>query len=398
MSMKSSYKVVYTGRLRSGFKFEDALSNLIAITKMDKTKAKKFLSTTKPTLIKKNLNKEKAITYGTAFKKAGLEVKVLRLQPQQKTPPSQPRKPAPPPPFPLQGANQGNHYAFPQTYLTSKKKQKGVWLDTPTKVSPSSGWQWIKFGAAMLLTEPRKWIGMIVVAMTIMFIAKQIPFIGPLAVIVFNLIFTGGIMWAAHTHAEKGTLNFTYIFQGISRNFVQLILASVFYLLSTLGICLIIGLFIFLVIGPEIISIALEWLNNPDMSTLFAGDFLFTFLAILLGASLFTPLLMAIWFAAPLIILDDITAWDALKLSFQACLENWVAFLVYGLSFCVIGIIIFIAFLIISGLMFLIMMTGSQQLEIIFTFLFKAATIAPIIVIYYLSIYASCRDIFYSYS
>lgn len=394
--MESNYKVVYTGQLRSGFEFEDALSNLIAITKMDRAKAEKFLSATKPTLIKKNLDKEQAIKYGTAFKKAGLEVKVFRPQPQKQAPKPQPRKPESPPPFPLQGLDPENPYASPQADLTVEKKQKGEWLDTPNKVVPSSGWQWIKFGAAMLLTDPWKWMGMISTVMAIMIVAQLIPIIGPITGIVVNLIFTGGVMWAAHTHAEEGTLNFADIFKGFTQNCAQLTLASAFYLIGIIGIFIIIGLLMFLAIGPEIISIAMEGSSSPDMSALFAEKMLFIVLAILLGTSLSIPLFMAIWFAAPLIILSDHTAWNALKLSFQACLKNWVAFLVYGLVYFVIGTIITVIFSIISGLLSLIMMSSSQILLFIFTLLFMATLIIPMSVIYYLSIYAGYRDIFYS--
>lgn len=66
--MESNFKVFYTGRLRQGIEPEDALSNLINITKMERPKAEKFLSATKPTLIKKNLNQEQAKKYSAIFK------------------------------------------------------------------------------------------------------------------------------------------------------------------------------------------------------------------------------------------------------------------------------------------------------------------------------------------
>ena len=48
------------------------------------------------------------------------------------------------------------------------------------------------------------------------------------------------------------------------------------------------------------------------------------------------PLAMAIWYAPALVILNDIPAAEAMKLSFKGCLRNMVPFLVYG----VVGIIL----------------------------------------------------------
>jgi uncharacterized membrane protein len=53
-------------------------------------------------------------------------------------------------------------------------------------------------------------------------------------------------------------------------------------------------------------------------------------LAALVMLALSIPLVMAIWFAAPLVMLHDIKPVDALKASFLGCIKNVVPFLIYG--------------------------------------------------------------------
>jgi uncharacterized membrane protein len=57
-------------------------------------------------------------------------------------------------------------------------------------------------------------------------------------------------------------------------------------------------------------------------------------LAVLVGVLLFLlfylPLVMAIWFAPALIVLQGTEPWAAMKLSFIGCLRNILPFLIYG--------------------------------------------------------------------
>jgi uncharacterized membrane protein len=62
-------------------------------------------------------------------------------------------------------------------------------------------------------------------------------------------------------------------------------------------------------------------------------------LAALLVAALSVPLYMATWFAPALIVLEDMSAGAALKVSFFACLQNWLPFLVYSIVLLVLGIV-----------------------------------------------------------
>ncbi|MEM9057568.1 MAG: BPSS1780 family membrane protein, partial [Pseudomonadota bacterium] len=54
-------------------------------------------------------------------------------------------------------------------------------------------------------------------------------------------------------------------------------------------------------------------------------------LAVLVALALFVPLLMAFYFAPPLIALANLQAMDAIKLSFAGCLRNMLPFLLFGI-------------------------------------------------------------------
>jgi uncharacterized membrane protein len=55
-------------------------------------------------------------------------------------------------------------------------------------------------------------------------------------------------------------------------------------------------------------------------------------LALAVGAAVYLPVLMVIWFAPLLVVFNGLAPVAAMKLSFTACVSNTVPFLVYGLA------------------------------------------------------------------
>ena len=62
-------------------------------------------------------------------------------------------------------------------------------------------------------------------------------------------------------------------------------------------------------------------------------------LALLIVFGLMLPLVMAIWFAPPLVVFHDMGAGDAMKASFAGCLKNMLPFLLYGIVLLVASVI-----------------------------------------------------------
>jgi uncharacterized membrane protein len=62
-------------------------------------------------------------------------------------------------------------------------------------------------------------------------------------------------------------------------------------------------------------------------------------LAFLVMFALLLPVVMAIWFAPPLVVFHKMGAFEAMKASFVGCLKNIVPFVVYGLIGLVLAIV-----------------------------------------------------------
>ena len=62
-------------------------------------------------------------------------------------------------------------------------------------------------------------------------------------------------------------------------------------------------------------------------------------IAVLLMLALLLPLVMAIWFAPPLVVFHELGAVEAMKQSFAGCLKNMLPFLLYGVVLLVAGVV-----------------------------------------------------------
>jgi uncharacterized membrane protein len=62
-------------------------------------------------------------------------------------------------------------------------------------------------------------------------------------------------------------------------------------------------------------------------------------LAMLIMFALLLPVVMAIWFAAPLVVFHDHGAVEAMKGSFTGCLKNLLPFLWYGVLLFLLSIV-----------------------------------------------------------
>ena len=60
-------------------------------------------------------------------------------------------------------------------------------------------------------------------------------------------------------------------------------------------------------------------------------------LALLFSLLLSIPLLMALWFSPALVLFNGMPPWQALRASFDACLQNALPFLLYGLIISVLA-------------------------------------------------------------
>ena len=82
--------------------------------------------------------------------------------------------------------------------------------------------------------------------------------------------------------------------------------------------------------------------TSPEAAMALGGTFL---VALLLILALMLPLIMAIWFAPPLVVFHELGAVESMKASFLGCLRNMLPFLLYGVVLLVAAIIASIPFM-----------------------------------------------------
>jgi uncharacterized membrane protein len=62
-------------------------------------------------------------------------------------------------------------------------------------------------------------------------------------------------------------------------------------------------------------------------------------LAGLIVAALLLPVMAAMWFAAPLVVFQELGAWEAMKQSFMGCMKNILPFLWYSVVLLLLSLL-----------------------------------------------------------
>ncbi len=208
--------------------------------------------------------------------------------------------------------------------LLSEADSAGFETD-PQTVAAGRGVDWFREGWGLFAQSPGLWIGIYLVFFAIMLAAAMFPIVGSLAQNMLFPVLTAGIMVGCDNVWRGRPLEFSDLFAGFSRNAGQLFLVGAIY---TVGILLMLVIAFVPTVGL-IGGMAMVGAAEPD--ALLGALGLPLLIGMLIWLALLVPLLMMIWFAPALVILNDMPAVDALKLSFRGCLKNVVPFLVFGL-------------------------------------------------------------------
>lgn len=198
------------------------------------------------------------------------------------------------------------------------------------KVPAGAAMDWLGRGWDLFKQAPGTFIGMMLLFTLIVIILSVIPLINFVSGMLMP-VFIGGIMLGCKSLEDGQGLAISHLFAGFSKNMGQLVLVGVLYLA---GIVLI-GIVAALGIGGIIGGSALMGQGGGPSLGAIVGIAVFGIVA----AVLIMPLAMAFYYAPPLVIIHDIPAFAAMKMSFTASLKNWLAFLVYFLVVMVLAII-----------------------------------------------------------
>ena len=190
----------------------------------------------------------------------------------------------------------------------------------------SRGLDWITEGFGLFRLHPLIWIANVIIFLAITLLLSLIPFIGTIAILLLQPVLIGGMLSGCRASDQGFELRIEHLFDGFRQNTNPLLMLG----LISGAAYLLVGLVIFLVVGG---AIGLGTLGGlADRPSLVLGSAMVGFLfSGLIGMALTVPIAMATWFAPALVIFNNMPAWDAMKASFKACLNNMLPYLLYGI-------------------------------------------------------------------
>jgi uncharacterized membrane protein len=223
-----------------------------------------------------------------------------------------------------------NPYSAPEADLVESSEGE---MDGPHGVSAGRGWAWIVKGWWHFKQAPIAWILVLVIWFLLAMVISLVPLLGAIAINLMTPVITAGLMYGCREQDEGGDFAISHMFAGFSNNAGQLVLVGLFYFLLMM---LIVGGIMVIFVGS--IGLGAMAAQDPNAMTMaFLTPGFFT--AILVAFLLFIPVIMAYIFAPALVILDDVNAFTAMKLSFVGSLKNMLPLTVYGLVAIVLMII-----------------------------------------------------------
>ncbi|MEJ2452590.1 MAG: BPSS1780 family membrane protein [Candidatus Thiodiazotropha sp.] len=367
--MSEHYRVVFTGKVEPGKDVEQVIDRFSEKFKLERKMAEKVIRAGRPVSLKKELPLDKAEKYVKVLQLIGIEVEI------------DPKPPVPEPAPALSGfelepldhgggdttevldqspdvgrcpkcgstrmemgicqdcgivatkylaakaqrgeesdAGSANPYSAPEADLEEPMEDH---MRGPVGVPAGNGVTWIGKGWWHFKSSPLAWIGAIVVFFVISLVLAFIPFFGSIVSTLISPVIMAGFMYGCAEQDQGGDFSVSHLFAGFSSNVGQLMLVAVFYfvMMIVVGIVMVGGMF--MLMG------GMAGLENPEtMAMADPGPILGI---VGLGLLLFIPVIMAYLFAPALVILDDLTALEAMKYSFIGCWKNMLPMFVFGL-------------------------------------------------------------------
>jgi uncharacterized membrane protein len=355
--MNNLYRVVFTGRLRTGIPAEQAARDFASVFKVPEEKAWKLVLDGNEHVLKKEVDQGNAERYMQILEEIGLEIRIDPLDPSaapaHPTPPP-PRSQAPTPPpispqaqpgpsgatFPPSGDSAArdvaNPYAPPNADLTPPPIADAMGPMTgPVQVDAGHGWSWIAWAYQDHFRQaPGAWIGAFLFLGVLSMLLGLIPIIGGLINAVIGPIFLGGLMFGAQCQERGQRFEFNHLFTGFSQNAGRLAAVGGLYLLAILVVTIVAMVFGGVLGGLLAAGMdpqAFQSLDSADPAAAMAVVGPVTAIVVLVVLAAIIPVVMAYWFAPALVMLAGMRPVEAMILSFRGCLRNILPFLVYGL-------------------------------------------------------------------
>lgn len=249
-------------------------------------------------------------------------------------------------------------------------------------VSAQQGWNWVRTGFGLFRRNPAMWAFMVFAYIMLMQVIGMIPVLGWLVATILIPAFSASFMLISREIDAGKEPGFGLLFSGFRNNLPKLLVQGAVYLACAL---LLLGLSA-LVDGGALLNMMIFGTRPPPAvyeDGSLAGAAVF-------AGCLYLPALAAFWFAPALSALQNLPPLQALFYSFFAVLQNWRAFIAYGLGVVLLGLVCSIALFVLALLLRGLLGNKSQEALLL--------VVLPVMLTYvptlFASFYASYRDIF----
>ncbi len=209
--------------------------------------------------------------------------------------------------------------------------------DIPRKVAASQGLQWVTAGFRLYRSNPLLLSAAFGLLFGVVMALGLIPLVGSSLSELASPLMVAGFM-AAYRALDSGQeLELPHFLAGVRGPAVPLMTIGAVQLLGTL---LIGQVMLGMGFDPQAVVAAAQTQKDPAEMQAILNQ---ATPALLTGLVLFTPLIMATWFAPALILFGGARPATALGVSLRAVARNWAAMLVNGLA---LGLLLFVAALV----------------------------------------------------
>lgn len=198
--------------------------------------------------------------------------------------------------------------------------------DIPRKVAASQGFQWVAAGFRLYRKNPLLLSAAFGVLFGTVMALGLIPVVGGSLSELASPLMVAGFMAAYRALDDGNELELPQFLAGVQGPAIPLMAVGAVQLLGTL---LIGQVMLGMGFDPQALMAAAQTQQDPaEMQAVLNRSLP----ALLTGMALFTPLIMATWFAPALILFGGARPTTALGVSLRAVAKNWAAMLVNGLA------------------------------------------------------------------
>jgi len=223
-----------------------------------------------------------------------------------------------------------NPFKAPDARVADAGVAGGDFVLEGQRVPAGNGVTWLSQGWQMFKESPGVWIGITLIFLLVMIVVSVIPLVNLLAGLLAPVLI-GGLMLGCKAQEDGEGLRVGHLFAGFSGHAGNLILVGVIYLAGLIAIGIVAA-----VLGGGIgFGAAMMGAGRPNAAAMIV-PLLLMFLVML---ALMIPLAMAVWYAPALVVLHQVSPFEAMKTSFFVTLKNFVPFLIYGLVVLVLAIV-----------------------------------------------------------